>query len=77
MICNNVGIKVNLALHNHICMVHSITQRAFFLNGLMGLVFRKPIRIMCRRHRKFMLMRVYYVLSRYKTDQYHPRIKNI
>ena len=72
MICNNVGIKVKMVLQYHICMVHGITQWTFFLNRLARLRLQMAAHNTCCTCRNFMLMRKYYILPRYKADQYQP-----
>ena len=53
-------------------MVHYITQRAFFGNGLAGSVFSDVVRIALYG---LVLMRVYHILPCNKAGQQYPRKK--
>lgn len=62
--------KKCITADNHAGMVHSITQLAFFGNGLFSVVVVYYTGAAC--FNKFVLVNVYHILTCHKADQQYP-----
>ena len=69
MLCNNVKTRVSISLNYGVCVVHGIAQGAFFLDYGTRRSVSKPISFGAVTRCNFILMRINYILPRYKADQ--------
>ena len=69
---NHNRTKIHLGSCDHYMMVHNIAQVAFFLDSLLGNVFRN-IKSFVRVAYNIVLMGIYHILACNKTDQQYPR----